>query len=600
MSYKVSSLFPCNPSTTRGVATKLSASKDKIIYTNGKTVIIRDLNNPAIATAYSGHTQNATVARFSPSGYYCASGDASGTVRIWDTVGGDQTLKAEYKVISGRINDLEWDGESKRIIAVGDGREKFGHAFMMDTGSSVGEIMGHQKPINAVSIRSQRPYRAVTASDDTTIVFHLGTPYKFDKTIKTHTKFVQDIRYAPSGSHFASVGSDAKIFIYDGLTGETAAELTDNGHKGTIMAGNWNSDNKSLVTSSADCTVKLWDVENRKSITTWTLGSGVNHQQVGNIWLGNDTIVSLSMSGDLNVLDRRSEDKPVRVVTGATKAVTATVPVASDTFLAGTAEGRILQFSSTTGDASYVEGEGHTNLVTSLSVAPDGMVFSVGFDDRLREIEGSKFTSAAASTSSQPKSVAVAGDGTVFVAEAQNVEAFRSNQKVFETSTKFTPSAIASHGSLVVIGGEDQKIRLNEWDGKQLRETANLEGNKGSVTALAFSPNGSLLVAGDSTGKIVLFDVKEKKVVTSRWSFHSARINSLSWTADSLHCASGSLDTDVYIWSVQKPLRNISIKKAVPGGVNAVAWLDSDGKKGQLASAGADGCVRLWDVIFHV
>lgn len=42
-------------------------------------------------------------------------------------------------------NDLEWDGESKRIIAVGDGREKFGHAFMMDTGTSTGEIIGHTK-----------------------------------------------------------------------------------------------------------------------------------------------------------------------------------------------------------------------------------------------------------------------------------------------------------------------------------------------------------------------------------------------------------------------------------------------------------------------
>lgn len=63
-------------------------------------------------------------------------------------------------------NDLEWDGESKRIIAVGDGREKrvsmilrlmhqvwlhdrFGHAFMMDTGTSTGEITGHNKVTSA-------------------------------------------------------------------------------------------------------------------------------------------------------------------------------------------------------------------------------------------------------------------------------------------------------------------------------------------------------------------------------------------------------------------------------------------------------------------
>jgi hypothetical protein len=31
----------------------------------------------------------------------------------------------DSKVISGRINDLAWDSESKRIIAVGEGRERY-------------------------------------------------------------------------------------------------------------------------------------------------------------------------------------------------------------------------------------------------------------------------------------------------------------------------------------------------------------------------------------------------------------------------------------------------------------------------------------------
>ena len=79
---------------------------------------------------------------------------------------------------------------------------RFGHAFLMDTGSSTGEIMGHSKVsystffrytswfrtftyhskvINAVSIRPQRPFRAATAGDDSNIVFHSGAPYKYEK-----------------------------------------------------------------------------------------------------------------------------------------------------------------------------------------------------------------------------------------------------------------------------------------------------------------------------------------------------------------------------------------------------------------------------------
>ncbi|KAF9077415.1 WD40-repeat-containing domain protein [Rhodocollybia butyracea] len=608
MSFKPFSLFPSNPVTERGVSTKLSATKDKVVYANGKIVVIRDLKNPKLSVAYAGHIQNATVARISPTGYYCASGDAGGTVRVWDIVGEDHILKGEYKVISGKINDLEWDGESKRIIAVGDGKEKFGQAFMMDTGTSSGDITGHSKVINAVSIRHQRPYRAATAGDDTVIIFHQGAPYKYQTAIKTHTKFVQDVRYAPSGAIFASVGSDSKIFFYDGQTGDTLSDISDSPHKGSIMACSWSPDSKSLVTSSADCTVKLWDVETRKAVTTWTVGNGVSFQQVGNTWSGESDIISLSMSGDLNVFDHKVGGKPSRVLQGPQKPITtlAPVPTSSGTFLAGTADGRVLSYSETSGESTHLQGVNHTSMVTSLAPSPrDGNVFSTGFDDCVREIasDGAGFAPASISLSSQPKSLAVADDGSIFVTEINStVEVIRSNQKVFDLPTKYTPSAVAAKGTLVAVGGEDFKVHLYQWDGKTLKEDATpvLEGNRAVISALAFSPDGNLLAAGDSSGKISLFDAKEKKLVTSRWSFHSARVNSLSWTSDSKHCASGSLDTHVYIWSAIKPLKNIAIKNAGPGGVNGVLWVDEGvGKTGKLASSGADACVKVWEVTFH-
>ncbi|CAK5280612.1 unnamed protein product [Mycena citricolor] len=595
MSFKQTSLFPPTPNTTRGTSTKLSAHKDKIVYTNGKSVIIRDLNNPLLATVYTGHVQNTTVARISPSGYYCASADAFGTVRVWDTVGEDQVLKGEYKVIAGRINDLEWDGESKRIIAVGDGREKFGHAFMMDSGSSTGEIAGHSKAINAVAIRHQRPFRAVTAGDDANIIFHQGVPFKYDKTIRTHTKFVQDVRYSPSGDHFASVGSDYKVFLYDGKTGDTIAEFTDSPHKGSVMACSWSPDSKSFATSSADGTVKLWDIETHKATTTWSLGAGVNNQQVGNVWSRETDIVSLSLSGDLNVFDSRAGDKPGRVFTGPQKSITGVAPSSNGTFLAGTADGRIVEYTTSSGETKAVHGQGHTGLVVGLASGSNGKIFSAGFDDRLREIQAASFTEASIGTASQPKAIAVAADGTVFVAEAGGVEAVRDNQKVTHLATKFVPSAVGTSASVVAVGGEDQKVRLYEWSGTAFKETGVLDNNKGVVSAIEFSPDGALLAVGDSSGRIALYDVKEQKLVTARWSFHSARVNSLCWTADSKHCASGSLDTHVYIWSVANPTRNIALKNAGPGGVNSVLWVG----EGKLVSAGADGCVRQWDVVLH-
>lgn len=142
--------------------------------------------------------------------------------------------------------------------------------------------------LNATSIRHKRPFRAVTAGDDNVIVFytgvkimncavlatyaHAGVPFKYNTSISTHTRFVQDVKFSPSGELFASVGSDMKAFLYNGETGETLGELTG-AHKGTIVgyidilcgfmltssktACSWSPDSTNLLTSSMDRTVKL-------------------------------------------------------------------------------------------------------------------------------------------------------------------------------------------------------------------------------------------------------------------------------------------------------------------------------------------------------
>ncbi|KAJ7204798.1 WD40-repeat-containing domain protein [Mycena pura] len=331
-------------------------------------------------------------------------------------VGKDQVFKGEYRVISGRINDLEWDGESKRIIAVGDGREKFEHAFMMDSGSSTGEISGHAKVINAVSIRHQRPFRGATSGN--------GNVHKF----------VQDLRYAPSGEHFTSVGSDSKVFLYDGKTGETISEFTDNPHKGGITA----------CSSSADCTVKLWDVETHKAMITWSLDSGVNNQQVGNVW---------TREADI----------------GLQKSITAVAPSSTGTFLAGTADGRMVEYTAAS-----------CHIVVGLAAGSSGMVFSAGYDDRVREIGAGRpsasFSDASIATASQPKR-----GRHIVVESGGGVEAIRNNRKVAHLpATNFTPSTVgmSAGGKLVAIGGEDHKVRLYEWSGTAFTEAGLLEGNK--------------------------------------------------------------------------------------------------------------------------
>ena len=54
------------------------------------------------------------------------------------------------------------------------------------------------------------------------------------QVIRTHTRFVQDVRYSASGDHFVSVGSDGKMFLYDGKDGSTVAEI--NASQGSVVS----------------------------------------------------------------------------------------------------------------------------------------------------------------------------------------------------------------------------------------------------------------------------------------------------------------------------------------------------------------------------
>ena len=162
------------------------------VFQSNKSIFLRSIDDPSISYQYTAHTTQTTVARFAPSGFYVASGDVAGTVRVWDATGSGNT-KGEYSIISGRINDIAWDGDSQRIIAVGDGRQRYGHCITADSGNTVGEITGHSAQLNAVSIRQQRPLRAATAGDDKTLGFYHGAPFKFNTSIRDkHSNYIWD------------------------------------------------------------------------------------------------------------------------------------------------------------------------------------------------------------------------------------------------------------------------------------------------------------------------------------------------------------------------------------------------------------------------
>ena len=148
----------------------------------------------------------------------------------------------------------------------------------------------------------------------------------------------------------------------------------------------------------------------------------------------------------------------------------------------------------------------------------------------------------------------------------------------------------------------------------------------GPATDVSYSPDGKYLVSADGNRKgtqilikmliegstyflhfsiqlhslIILFSVTLYKVDDDyekanprEWGFHTARVNCLGWSPDSNFVASGGLDCNIIIWSVQQPEKHLIIKVAhTQSQITGIKWLD--GKT--VASCGQDGNVKVWDI----
>lgn len=241
-------------------------------------------------------------------------------------------------------------------MAVGDGKEKFGHIFNSETGASIGEIGGHSRRINACSLRPLlRPMRAVTAGDDTSVAIYQGPPFKYQSATRFHTKMVQDIRYSPCGNFFASVGADGGIFIYDGATGEMKQSPSQSskdlecGHSSGVLGIAWKPTTGSsnhMSTCSSDGTVKIWDIQTCQLVQTFDIGS----PQVGCVWTTtpqSDLIISVNApDGTFSYLDSRSGPTPIQQIHGHVKAITALqYQSGQDTFYTGGYDGKMYSWA---------------------------------------------------------------------------------------------------------------------------------------------------------------------------------------------------------------------------------------------------------------
>lgn len=601
MSFESGGAFACVPVTERGRALVLGADpKGKnYLYCNGNSVFIRDVENPAIVDIYTQHSQPTTVAKYAPSGFYICSGDITGKIRIWDTTQKEHILKNEFRPFSGIVRDIVWSPDSKRLVIVGAGNQQFGVPILWDTGTTVGEISNHTKVINTVDFKPTRPFRVVTGGDDYAVVLHEGPPFKYKKMILDHSNFVQVCRYSPNGEIFVTGASDGKMLVYDGKTGESVGSFGgEKAHKGSVFGLTFSPDGTQILTCSGDKTAKLWDVETKQAISTFQMGTEVQDMQQGCLWMGSH-MLTVSLSGFINYLDKNNPDTPLRVVKGHSNNITAmTISDDKSTIFTASHSGRACFWDANSGVCDEVGGSGHGSQVSYMDCCGSTLA-SIGFDDQLKFIdqETKAYKSQAASTESQPRAVASGKDGLVVVVTEDLVIVYRNGNEVFKQKEDYHCSSVSIHPNQteVAVGGDDKKVHIYSLDGDTLNQVNQLTASR-EITAVAYSPDGSYIIGGECTGRTDGWKPAEDYApLPFDWKFHQAKIQDIAWAPDGEHFATCALDSNILIWNINKAVSILTIKGAHQGAnITSICWVSGN----KLASSGFDKSVRLWNISF--
>jgi WD40 repeat protein len=140
------------------------------------------------------------------------------------------------------------------------------------------------------------------------------------------------------------------------------------------------------------------------------------------------------------------------------------------------------------------------------------------------------------------------------------------------------------------------------WNERTRERVGRFVGNHGhALRCIAFSPDGHML-ASTSEGTIWIRDAHEIDKVGRRLDGHQGPVLALSFSADGSLLASAGDDGTIRLWQVhddQAPARVLT-GHGEPASAHpfsrAVFGVAFDPETTRLASAGADGTVRLWDV----
>ncbi|HEX6800282.1 MAG TPA: serine/threonine-protein kinase [Ktedonobacterales bacterium] len=166
--------------------------------------------------------------------------------------------------------------------------------------------------------------------------------------------------------------------------------------------------------------------------------------------------------------------------------------------------------------------------------------------------------------------------------------AFRRTAVLKGHSAEVNALAWSPDGQVLVSGGNDTAVLLWRPSDAATAPGTLVQAASG-IFALAFAPDGARVAAGCRDGTIIIADPQSGQPPLNLMG-HQGAVRALAWLPDGKHLVSGSADTTLRIWDGTTG----ALRMVLGGSQNQVRAVLCTGS-GDILSSGLDGVLRLWN-----